>query len=278
VSDLVARDVEVRAGGRALVASAGFTARAGQVTALIGPNGAGKSTLMTALIGQRRLTAGSVTFGGRDLIGMPASERAKLCAYVEQSAATPERLTVRDVVGLGRIPFQSTWQTTLTGDDETIVATALDELGMTAFAQRLYHTLSGGEQQRVQMARALAQEPKLLLLDEPTSHLDIEAQLLALDLLHESSRAGCTVLLAMHDLNLAARYCDHLVVLKSGRVVTEGPPGDVLTPERLLDVYGIHARIVRPPGSDLPVVIYERAQSGRHQRNPVDNGAPPDRI
>lgn len=213
------------------------------MTALIGPNGAGKSTLLTALIGLRRLSAGSVTFGGHDLVAMPAAERAKLCAYVEQSAATPERLTVRDVVGLGRIPFQSTWQTSLTGDDGALVAAALDALSMSGFAQRLYHTLSGGEQQRVQMARALAQEPKLLLLDEPTSHLDIEAQLLALDVLRDRARAGCTVLLAMHDLNLAARFCDHLVVLKGGHVVAEGAPSDVLTPERLLDVYGVHATI-----------------------------------
>ena len=261
MSGLAVRDVEVRAGDRAIVADAGFTARAGEVTALIGPNGAGKSTLMAALIGLRHLAAGSVTFDGRTT-ALLVAERAKLCAYVEQAVSTPERLTVRDVVALGRIPFQSTWQTAPTKHDEDIVATALNQLNLDGFARRLYHTLSGGEQQRVQMARARAQEPKLLLLDEPTSHLDIEAQLLALDLLHERARAGCTVLLAMHDLNLAARYCDHLVVLKSGRVVAEGPPIEVLTPERLLDVYGVHATILNPPGSAAPVVVYERARPG----------------
>ena len=268
MSGLVVRDVEVRAGDRAIVSAASFTASAGAVTALIGPNGAGKTTLMAALLGMRRLAAGTVSFDGQDLIAQPAADRARLCAYVEQSAATPERLTVHDVVALGRIPFQSTWRTAPSEHDDVVVAAALAELDITGFTHRLYHTLSGGEQQRVQMARALAQEPRLLLLDEPTSHLDIEAQLLALELLHDRSRRGCTVLLAMHDLNLAARYCDHLVVLKAGRVVAEGPPAEVLTPERLLDVYGVHATIVRTSGSDLPVVIYERAQSARLPRSP----------
>ncbi|HQZ12823.1 MAG TPA: ABC transporter ATP-binding protein [Devosia sp.] len=263
MSGLIVRGVEVRVGDRALVSDAAFTTRAGQVTALIGPNGAGKTTLLAALLGLRRLTAGTVEFDGRDFAALPFAERAKLCAYVEQDAGTPERLTVRDVVALGRIPFQSTWRTTLPADDETIVAGALEALNLMNFANRLYHTLSGGEQQRVQMARALAQEPQLLLLDEPTSHLDIEAQLLALDLLQDRARAGCTVLLAMHDLNLAARYADHLVVMKVGRVVAEGPPAEVLTEKLLLDVYGVHATILTAPGSEVPVVIYDRAQSGR---------------
>ncbi len=260
MSGLVVRNAEVRAGGRSIVSAAGFTAPAGVMTALLGPNGAGKSTLITALIGQRKLETGTVAFDDADLPAMRASDRAKLCAYVEQQATTPERLTVRDVVALGRVPFQSTWQSTPSADDETIVDTSIHDLGLTAFAARLYHTLSGGEQQRVQIARALAQQPKLLLLDEPTSHLDIEAQLTTLNLLRRRARAGCTVVLAMHDLNLAARYCDHLVVMKSGTVVAEGLPADVLTPELLLDVYGVHASIVRLPGNPLPLVVYDRAR------------------
>ena len=260
MSGLVVRNAEVRAGGRAIVSAAGFTAPAGTMTALLGPNGAGKSTLLGALIGLRRLETGTVTFDGVDLPAMRSADRARLCAYVEQSAATPERLTVRDVVALGRVPFQSTWQSGPSAADETIVTDAIRALNLPDFATRLYQTLSGGEQQRVQLARALAQEPKLLLLDEPTSHLDIEAQLTTLNLLRRRARAGCTVVVALHDLNLAARYCDHLVVMQAGTVVAEGPPAEVLTPELLLDVYGVHASIVRLPGNPLPLVVYDRAR------------------
>jgi iron complex transport system ATP-binding protein len=260
MSGLVVRDAEVRAGGRAIVSAAGFTAPPSAMTALLGPNGAGKSTLLGALIGLRKLETGAVRFDDADLSAMRAADRAKLCAYVEQSATTPERLTVQDVVALGRVPFQSTWQPAPTAQDDAIVANAISALNLNDFAARLFDTLSGGEQQRVQIARALAQQPKLLLLDEPTSHLDIEAQLTTLNLLRRHARAGCTVVLAMHDLNLAARYCDHLVVMKAGTVVAEGPPTDVLTPELLLDVYGVHASIVRLPGNPLPLVVYDRAR------------------
>jgi iron complex transport system ATP-binding protein len=260
MSGLVVRDAEVRAGGRPILAAASFTAPTGAVTGIIGPNGAGKSTLITAILGLRPLSIGSIAFDGADLPAMPAADRARFCAYVEQSAETPERLTVRDVVALGRVPFQSAWQSAASDEDEAITAAAIAELDLGSFVTRLYHTLSGGEQQRVQIARALTQQPRLLLLDEPTSHLDIQAQLLTLDLLTRRARGGCTVVLAMHDLNLAARYCDHLVVLKAGRCVAEGAPADVLTPERLLDVYGVHASIIRLSGSAVPHVIYDRAE------------------
>ena len=196
---------------------------------------------------------------GTELPQMRPAERARLVAYIEQSSTTSERLTVRDVVALGRIPFQSTWQSMPAPADERVVEAAIDELGVREFADRLYYSLSGGEQQRVQLARALAQEPRLLLLDEPTSHLDIQAQLLVLDLLRRRARAGTTVLLALHDLNLAARFCDHLVVMDGGRAVAEGPPAEVLSPRVLLQVYGVHADIVTLPGSTYPLVVYDRA-------------------
>ena len=260
MSGLVVRGAEVRAGERAIVSAASFAAPAGTMTALLGPNGAGKSTLLGALIGQRRLETGTVTFDSADLPAMRSAERAKLVAYVEQSATTTERLTVRDVVALGRVPFQSTWQGAPSSKDEAIVDTAMRELNLMDFAKRLYQTMSGGEQQRVQIARSLAQEPKLLLLDETSSHLDIEAQLTTLGLLRRRARAGATVVLAMHDLNLAARYCDRLVVMKGGTVVAEGPPTGVLTPDLLLDVYGVHASIVHLPGNPMPLVVYDRAR------------------
>lgn len=260
MTGLAVKAATLRLGQRTILSGATLTAPAGRLTGLVGPNGAGKSTLLAAMLGLRPLASGSIHFAGRDLPSMPPPERARLCAFVEQFANTPERLTVRDAVALGRIPFQSAWQTTPTPEDIAITDAALAELGLAAFANRLYHSLSGGEQQRVQLARALAQAPHLLLLDEPTSHLDIQAQLLVLDLLRRRSRAGCTVLLALHDLNLAARYCDHLVVMRAGAVVAEGAPTAVLTPELLLNVYGVHAAIVQLPGSTHPLVVYDRAE------------------
>src|SRR5690606_33539797 len=133
---------EVRAGDKAILAGAGFSAATGMVTGLLGPNGAGKSTLISAVLGLVPLAAGTIAFEGADLPGMPPAARARLCAHVEQSATTSERLTVRDVVALGRVPFQSTWRAA-TSRDEQVVAAALAETGMAAFAARLYHSLSG---------------------------------------------------------------------------------------------------------------------------------------
>lgn len=246
--------VTIRRGGRAIVADAGFAAPAGKVTGLVGPNGAGKSTLISAIVGIERAEAGALTFEGADLTAMGRRERAVLCAYVEQAASTEERLSVADVVALGRIPHVSAW-VGLGGDDEAVVAAALEKVDMAGFAQRQFNTLSGGEQQRVHIARALAQEPRLLVLDEPTSHLDIRAQLQVLRLLGDLAREGGTVLLALHDLNLALRFCDWLVVLEAGRLVAEGRPGEVLDEELLAQVYGVRARLI--DGPDGPVIAYE---------------------
>ncbi|MEO5806512.1 ABC transporter ATP-binding protein [Devosia sp.] len=261
MSGLVVGNATVKAGDRTILNRVSLTAPKGGVTGLIGPNGAGKSTLIAAMLGLRRLSSGTIAFNGTNLPGMVPGERAKLCAYVEQSATTAERLTVRDVVALGRVPFQTAWQTMPSGHDALLVQAALEAIGLSAFATRLYHTLSGGEQQRVQIARALTQEPQLLLLDEPTSHLDIQAQLLVLDLLRRRAEAGCTIVLAMHDLNLAARFCDHLVVMQAGAVVAQGSPDAILQPDLLRQVYGVAATIVRLPGSAHPIVVYDRAET-----------------
>ncbi len=242
-------------GGRAVVSDVRFAAPGGKITGLVGPNGAGKSTLIGAVVGLERLEQGTVLFDGADLMSMDRRSRAKLCAYVEQSAATEERLSVIDVVALGRIPHGSVWVTGPSAEDEAIVMGALGRVGMDDFAARQFNTLSGGEQQRVQMARALAQEPKLLVLDEPTSHLDIRAQLQVLDLLGDLAKAGGTVLLALHDLNLALRYCDWLVVLHGGQVAGEGVPADILTADLLARVYGVRARVL--DGGVGPVIAYE---------------------
>lgn len=258
MSGLSVSGLGVRKGGTVILGGASFRAPAGALTGLIGPNGAGKSTLLAALLGLVAST-GDAIFAGHDLRTLSRRERARRLAYVEQSAGTEERLSVEEVVSLGRIPFEAAWQARPDPDDRALVAAALADVGMAAFASRRYSTLSGGEQQRVQVARALAQQPRLLLLDEPTSHLDIRAQLHLLNLLRDKAGTGMTVFVALHDLNLAARFCQHLVVLKDGRVVAEGTPGTVLTPATLLDVYGVKARVLADPDPTRPLIVLDDA-------------------
>ena len=266
MSLLVSR-LSVLKSDKAILSDVSFTAPAGRVTGLIGPNGAGKSTLLAAILGLVP-AGGPAHFDGRNLPTMPRRDRARMVAFVEQSASTDERLTVRDVVALGRIPHEPAWQSAPSPEDAAIVDHALAETGMTAFATRRFDTLSGGEQQRVHLARALAQQPRLLLLDEPTSHLDIRGQLELLTLLRRKAAEGVTVLLALHDLNLAARFCDQLVVLSDGRLAAEGTPHVVLTPDLLSSVYGVSARLVPDPGSDQPVIVYDEATHAGSPQKP----------
>ena len=257
MSGLVVSGLNVLLGGRTILSNVALTAPPGTMTGLIGPNGAGKSTLMRAMLGLTPLTSGSVLFNRTNLLAMPGRSRAQLAAFVEQSGSTDARLTVRDVVMLGRIPFQSVWQSMPSLADMDEADSALLAVEMTDFADRLFHTLSGGEQQRVLIARALAQQPRLLILDEPTSHLDVHAQLTTLDLLRRRAQAGATVVLALHDLNLAAAFCDELVVLHDGKQVAQGSPEQVLTPALLRTVYGVDATLVKHPTTGRPLIAYD---------------------
>ncbi len=254
---LSVRGATVRLGAQTILDAVDLTAEPGTVTGLIGPNGAGKSTLLRAILGLTPLANGSVLFGDADLLTLSRRSRAQFTAFVEQSGATDARLTAREVVLLGRIPFQTVWQVSSSPDDASVADAALAAVGMTAFAERLYHTLSGGEQQRIQVARSLAQQPRLLLLDEPTSHLDVHAQLATLGLLRQRAKAGATVLLALHDLNLAAGFCDSLVVLHNGKLVAAGTPEQVLTPALLRSVYGVEVAVLRHPGNGRPLIAYD---------------------
>lgn len=258
MSLLSVANLTVTVDGRALVDDVALSATG--MTALIGPNGAGKSTLLRTIVGLKTPSAGHLTFDGADLLTMRRRDRARLVAFVEQSAGTDERLTVLDVVGLGRIPFQ-TLLDAQSAHDAAVVRQALSEVGLSHMADRQYATLSGGEQQRVQLARALAQQPRLLILDEPTSHLDISAQMLVLELLRSKARQGLTVLLALHDLNLAATYCDTINVMSGGRLEAHGSPDAVLTPALLRRVYDVNATLLNHPQSGRPVIVYEPRNS-----------------
>ncbi len=233
----------VAPGGRRLLGGVTLSAAPGEVLGLLGPNGAGKSTLLRCLWGALCPSEGCVLIGGRRADGLSARDRARLVAAVPQETPPEFVLTVRDVVEAGRTPHA---RGLLGGDAAGGVAVeaAIARMGLAGRENRVFVTLSGGERKRALIARALAQQPRALILDEPANHLDIRHQLEVLALLRE---IGATVIVAMHDLELAARFCDRLAVLSHGRLVAEGPPEAVLTPTCVAEVFGVGARIRREP-------------------------------
>ncbi|MEO5535958.1 MAG: ATP-binding cassette domain-containing protein [Pseudolysinimonas sp.] len=271
--------VTVRAGAAVLVDGASFVAPAGAVTALLGPNGAGKSTLLRALSGVARPDAGTVSFEGADLLAMRRRDRARLVAFVEQEATTELPLTSRAVAALGRTPHSSFLGGTDPASDDVVTA-ALTAAGALEFADRELPSLSGGERQRVLIARALAQQPRLLLLDEPMNHLDIAAQLEVFALLTRLAHdEGVTIVAALHDLALAASHADHVVVLSRGRVVTAGSTSETLTPEVIQDVYGVRAAWTTNPITKKPLLAVGMSSSPRgigptaeRDADPVEEG------
>ncbi|MFD1719746.1 ABC transporter ATP-binding protein [Georgenia deserti] len=224
----------------------------GAVTALVGPNGSGKSTLLRALVGALP-AGGSVWLGGEDLRRMPRRSRARRLALVEQDAGGEVSRSVLDVVLLGRTPHRPRWGAD-SASDLAVAQAALARAGATELSGRDFATLSGGERQRVHLSRALAQQPEVLMLDEPTNHLDVAAQLDVLGLTRDLRGDGVTVLAALHDLNHAMRYADHVVVLADGRAVAAGPPAEVLTGELVSEVYRVRASRVSAGGRDLLVM------------------------
>ncbi len=217
-----------------LLEDVSFHLSQGELFGLVGPNGSGKSTLLRCLAGLRRPSSGRVLADGADLARLPARTRARRIALVEQHADTMDRLTVREAVELGRTPHLSPLRGWSAADAAAVEA-ALAAVEMADFAARHWHTLSGGEQQRVHIARALAQTPDLLLLDEPTNHLDIRHQLSLMALVRG---LPITRVIALHDLN-QAMACHRVAVLHRGRLAAVGPPGDVLAEDMLARVFGV---------------------------------------
>lgn len=230
-------------------------AHAGELVGLLGPNGSGKTTLLRLLAGLRQPQSGTVRYDAIDLRQQRRRDIARRLAVVEQDTYAHTDLTVRQVVEIGRTPFRGRFEA-LTAVDQQIIDTALDQVGMVDKQYRNWHTLSGGEKQRAQLARALAQQPREVLLDEPTNHLDIRHQLELLDLLR-SLDATCVI--ALHDLNLAARYCDHLVVLHRGHVAAAGTPAAILTADLLRSVYEVDAVIDHEPSTGALRISYQAA-------------------
>jgi len=264
------------AGGSLILDGVDLTLRPGTVTGLLGPNGSGKSTLLRLLAGVLAPASGVVTLDGRPLAQVGRRAVARRIAVVEQQADAQVALSVLDVVRLGRVPHRRAWGAASV-EDEAAVRSALERTGLGDKAGRLWHTLSGGERQRVQVARALAQQPRELLLDEPTNHLDIQHQLALLDLITE---LGVTSVVALHDLNLAAMYCDRVVVLKQGRAVAGGTPQEVLTEALIADVYGVRASLTRDGPDGRPHIRFLGAlpagRNGEHQGGEPQDGEPQD--
>jgi iron complex transport system ATP-binding protein len=228
---LQASRVSAAAGGRFILDGVDCTAPAGAVTGVLGPNGSGKTTLLRLVTGIVPPRQGAVLLGGVDLGTLTRRDRARRLALVSQEAPADAGLTVLDVVLLGRTPHRSRWGGDSPGDVD-LARTCLARVAAADLADRELATLSGGERQRVHLAAALAQEPRLLLLDEPTNHLDVAAQLDMLALARRLAADGVTVVMALHDLNHALAWCDHVVLLADGRVRAAGPPAAVLSPAR----------------------------------------------
>jgi iron complex transport system ATP-binding protein len=231
--------VSFAAGDTVIVNGVSLTVERGKVLGLLGPNGSGKSSLLRLICRLRRVHSGIIRLGDDDISSLSRAALARRVAFVEQQSTTDTQLTVRDVVRLGRTPHRGLLSSWGAGDDAA-VDEALSRTGMRERAGQLWQTLSGGERQRVHIARSLAQAPSELLLDEPTNHLDIQHQL---DILSLISKLGITCIVALHDLNLAAMFCDRLAVLQKGEVVASGAPEEVLTEDMIGRVFGVRAHV-----------------------------------
>ncbi len=228
----------------------------GEFVGLIGPNGSGKSTVLKNIYRGLTPDKGSIALDGEDLLKMPYRKSAQKLAVVGQENDVPFDFRVEEIVAMGRSPHKRLFDLD-TGEDKRIVRRALERLGMEGMAKRNYLHLSGGEKQRVVIARAVAQQSDFLILDEPTNHLDVSYQMQIFDFIRQMK---VTVLSAIHDLNMAALYCDRLYVLKNGRVVLEGTPEAVLTPENIYNVYGVRSAVERHPVTGKLSITYLPAQ------------------
>ncbi|MFG3132324.1 ABC transporter ATP-binding protein [Streptomyces tendae] len=238
--------------GRSLVRGLSLEVPDGQVVGLVGPNGSGKSTALRCVYRALRPSSGTVWVGERDLTRLPLRDSARTIAAMTQDGGVDFDFTVEEVVALGRAPHLRGNQA-LSARERDLCERAMDRLDIRHLAHRGVLTLSGGERQRVLLARALVQEPRILVLDEPTNHLDVRHQVELLSLL---SGSGLTVLVVLHDLNLAAAACDRLGVLSRGRLVASGTPAAVLTAELVGDVFGVTASVVPHPLTGDPQLLY----------------------
>lgn len=260
MSGLVARDVAVSLGGREALRGVAFTAGRGRVVGLIGPNGAGKTTLLRVLGGLMAPDRGAVTLGGVELAAMPRASRAKRISYLPADAPVHWPLRVDRLVMLGRIPRAGLWRGS--GDaDVRMTEAAMSRTGVLHLADRAVSSLSSGERARVLIARALAGDPETLLADEPVSSLDPYHQLRIMELFRDFAAGGRIVVSVLHDLTLAARFCDDLALVADGRIVREGHPEEVLTSDAVGGAYGVETVTVSTDAGTL-VAPWRRLDAG----------------
>ncbi|WP_274563383.1 ABC transporter ATP-binding protein [Streptomyces spiramyceticus] len=254
-SRLTARDLTLAYEERTVVEGLDLDVPHGRVTVIVGPNACGKSTLLRALGRLLKPRRGSVLLDGTELSRIATRTIAQSIGLLPQTPVAPEAITVADLVARGRQPHQHWWQQ-WSEKDEQAVTDAMDRTDVSSLAARPVDELSGGQRQRVWIAMALAQDTDLLLLDEPTTYLDISHQVEVLDLVRQLNRErGRTVVAVLHDLNQAARYADHLVAMKEGRIVAQGHPSEIVTVDLVRDVFGLESVVVPDPVTGGPLVV-----------------------
>jgi iron complex transport system ATP-binding protein len=248
-------DVCVMVGSKALLSGVTLHVEAGTWCTIIGPNGAGKTTLVETVAGLRRVTSGRVSVAGQHIARLHERERARLVSLVPQQPEVPAGMTVHDYVALGRVAYHGLLHAP-SREDRNVVESVLERLSLGDFAQRDVVSLSGGERQRMVLARALAQSTMVIVLDEPTTGLDVRHQMQLLELLKkEVADCGLTVLATLHDLTLAGQFADRLVLLDEGKVILDGPSREVVRSGELSEHYGMNLRVVDVDGSDVIVPV-----------------------
>lgn len=241
---------------KAIVKQVDLNIPEGKIIALLGPNGCGKSTLLKAMARILSPMEGQVHWQDQNLHGIASKKLAQQLALLPQTQPIPEGIKVKDLVAYGRSPYTGFWGR-ISKDDHDIITQVMQETGITELAEQLVSELSGGQRQRVWLAMTLAQDTPYLLLDEPTTYMDLSHQVELMHLLRKLNLQGKTIITVLHDINQAARYCDHLIVMKKGEIVTQGSPDSVLTQRLLKEVFSLSAQIHQDPIAKTPMCVVE---------------------
>ncbi len=259
---ITASDLALTYNGHRVVDGFNLKLNERSVIGLVGPNGSGKTTVLRGLAGLLEPVSGNALIGGKQAARMDKQQRARMVGWVPQQESSAWPLTVQEVVRLGRAPHRG-WFMPFTPADMEIVERSLARADLLDLKHRPVTKLSGGEFQRVLIARVLAQEPRVMILDEPTTSLDIQHQIQVLDLVRGLvQEQGLSIIMAIHDLNMAARYCDGLVLMHKGRQISSGLPEEVLTPENFRAVFGVDARLYRDPWNEWAVTVRDGHKDG----------------
>ncbi|GLT17639.1 ferric citrate ABC transporter ATP-binding protein FecE [Vibrio zhanjiangensis] len=251
---LETKNLSVAYGKQTIIANLSVSIPKGKITALVGPNGCGKSTLLKTLVRINKAKSGEVLLEGKTLSSYGDKALARSLSLLPQILVNPEGITVRKLVEYGRSPYVSHWGR-LAQDDKDIVEQAMRDTGVLDFADKPVDSLSGGQRQRAWIAMVVAQDTDVVMFDEPTTYLDMSHQVELMKLIQQMNAKGKTVVVVLHDLNQACRYCDHLVVLKQGEIVEEGSPDEVMTQTLLNDVFDLKANVFRDPISNTPMCV-----------------------